>query len=106
MRGKRAGAGQLVRAWLVSSALLLVSHGARAEDSQLAAYVEELLTAGIEPGAAHESIAALGDAGERALREVFEDDTAPRHARLRALTMLASFETEATARYFEGLVRT
>lgn len=105
MTGKRAGAVRLVRVWLVSSLLWLGVPAVRADEAQLVAYVEELLTAGVEPGAAHDSIAALGDAGEHALREVFSDDTAPRHARLRALSVLASFETESTARYFEALVR-
>ena len=78
---------------------------AQATDSQLRAQVLALLTAGVEPGGAHERIAVLGEPGERALRGVFEDQSVPRFVRLRALAVLASFKTAATAHYFEALVQ-
>lgn len=77
---------------------------ARAEPATMTERVEALLAAGIEPSEARHTIMALGPAGELALVEVFEREGAARYVRLRALSMLQSFESEATARYFAALV--
>lgn len=72
--------------------------------SSLSLRLEQLLAAGIEANGAHAAIVAYGDAGERALIEVFERETAPVYVRLRALGVLQSFATELSARYFLSLV--
>ena len=77
----------------------------QAPDDALTAQVEAQLTSGIEATGAEAAIAALGEAGERALRAVFERAAAPYYVRLRALSAMQVFTTEATARYFETLVR-
>jgi hypothetical protein len=76
----------------------------RASSTELAIQVESWLSAGVEGSAAHEKIAALGDAGELALQSVFEREAAPRYVRLRALSELGSFGTEASALYLAALV--
>lgn len=86
-------------------ALSLPTLRAGADDATLAKRVEALLSAGVEPSAADATIVALGEPGELALRSVFEREGAPRFVRLRALGVLASFETESTAHYFQALVQ-
>jgi hypothetical protein len=75
-----------------------------AHDVELTIQVESWLTAGIETSGAHDKILALGDRGERALVGVFEREAAPRYVRLRALSELGSFGTEASALYLLWLV--
>lgn len=75
-----------------------------AQVDELTIQVESWLAAGIESTGAHAKILALGDRGERALVNVFEREAAPRYVRLRALSELGSFGTEASARYLLSLV--
>lgn len=96
-RGKRAAAR-----WL-SAAIWMWAASALA-DAEPAAQVEAWLTAGIEPSEARHNILALGPAGELAVIAVFEREAAPRYVRLRALSVLQSFETESATRYFADLV--
>jgi len=72
--------------------------------TELTIQVESWLAAGIEASGAHDKILALGDRGERALVSVFEREAAPRYVRLRALSELGSFGTEASAVYLLSLV--
>ncbi|MDB4991289.1 MAG: hypothetical protein JWN04_6467 [Myxococcaceae bacterium] len=101
MGKRRARALCLAVAFCASGAAL---GQARADDVELTARVEALLAAGVEPGAAHATVAALGAEGARALERVFEHQAAPRYVRLRALSVLASFESSEVARYFEALI--
>jgi hypothetical protein len=80
------------------------AHEQAAVELALANSVESWLGAGYEASGVEQKIAALGDSGERALRAVFERETAQRYVRLRALSALQTFETESTALYFAALV--
>jgi hypothetical protein len=82
----------------------LTTSTVHAEADELTIQVESWLSAGIESSGAHDKIVALGDRGERALQGVFEREAAPRYVRLRALSELGSFGTEASALYLLGLV--
>jgi len=116
MRGKRERGVALLGALLVGFVCVASSEahaqadlgtGAsmpRASSAELAIQVESWLSAGIEGSAAHGKIVALGDAGESALQSVFEREAAPRYVRLRALSELGSFGTEASALYLAALV--
>ncbi len=76
-----------------------------ARQAALTRQVEALLRAGVEATDFEAAVVALGEAGEQALRAVFERADALAYVRLRALAALQGFETEGTARYFEALVR-
>jgi len=95
----------LALAVTLALASTMLARIARANPDALSARVEELLSAGVEASGAHAAILALGEAGAQALIAVFERSEAARFVRLRALSELQRFESETSARYFEGLVR-
>jgi hypothetical protein len=93
------------RAVLLGALLIALSQPCEARADALADKVEALLAAGIEPSEERAAIVALGPGAETALVQVFERAQAPKYVRLRALSALPAFRTQAAARYLERLVR-
>jgi hypothetical protein len=88
-----------------ASCALLLHAGAVSAEPPAHAREAELLTLGVEKPASLGRLRAEGAAEVAALIAVYEDGSLPRHARLRALGVLADSPRPEARSYLEGLVR-